>query len=174
MVVIRKANLKDAGNMAKVHVDSWKTTYKGIVPDTYLERLSYERREAMWKHILSNQTNDVVFVAEDDEKGIVGFSSGGQERSQNPVYQGELYAIYLLQAFQGKGIGRQLTNAVVEYLINRGYSNMLLWVLQDNPSRHYYEHIGGKQFSEKVEEMDGKALIECSYVWDDIHTWKLN
>nr|CDQ32556.1 hypothetical protein BN993_01973 [Virgibacillus halodenitrificans] len=34
---IRKANLIDALGVAKVQVDSWKTTYKNIIPEAYLD-----------------------------------------------------------------------------------------------------------------------------------------
>lgn len=41
---IRKANRDDAPGIAKVHVDSWRTTYKGIIPQSFLDELSYEQR----------------------------------------------------------------------------------------------------------------------------------
>lgn len=170
-MLIRRANPQDAASIAKVHVDSWRTTYRGIVPDSYLERLSYGRREAVWKQILSHQTDEGVFVAEVEGHGIVGFSSGGKERSGNSTYHGELYAMYVLKGFQGNGIGRALTNAVVKHLSENGYNSMLVWVLADNPSRGYYEHVGGKKLTDKIEEMNGKHLTETSYGWDDLEIW---
>lgn len=142
-MIIRKANLQDVVAIAKVHVDSWRTTYKGIVPDSYLERLSYERRQVTWTHVITNQLESQVFVAEDDDHGIVGFANGGRERSGNLSYQGELYALYIFKEYQGSGIGRALTRAVVSQLKENGY-NMMTWVLKDNPSLGFYEHIGKK------------------------------
>ncbi|MFJ7661235.1 GNAT family N-acetyltransferase [Lysinibacillus sp. NPDC097162] len=90
---IRKAIEPDAKAIAKVHVDSWRTTYANIVPDEYLINLSYENREQLW---IKNISNDAVFVAENNEGQIIGFSSGGKERSGKYIeFEGELYAIYL-------------------------------------------------------------------------------
>ena len=58
MVTIREARIEDAAGMAKVHVDSWRTTYAGIVPDTYLANLSYARREIFWRDILGNTSEN--------------------------------------------------------------------------------------------------------------------
>jgi hypothetical protein len=64
MVTIREARIEDAAGMARVHVDSWRTTYAGIVPDAYLANLTYARRENLWHDILSNTSgNEYRFVA---------------------------------------------------------------------------------------------------------------
>ena len=103
---ITKANLTDAKGVAKVQVDSWKTTYKNIVPDEYLNKMTYESRELKQNDIISNQT---VFVAETAEGEIVGFSNGGIKRIDSYTgYKGELYAIYLLEEHQSKGLGKLL------------------------------------------------------------------
>ncbi|MEM5594184.1 hypothetical protein AAHH67_24905 [Niallia circulans] len=100
-MIIRKAKDEDAKRIAKVHVDSWRTTYKGIVPDLFLERLNYEEREEIWKKAIPTGS---VFVAENETGEIIGFANGGKERSgQYPGYVGELYAIYLWKPFKDKG-----------------------------------------------------------------------
>lgn len=47
-MIIRKAAMSDATNIAAVHVDSWQTTYQDIIPNHYLDRLSYEQRTELW------------------------------------------------------------------------------------------------------------------------------
>ena len=47
MSLIRPATLEDAPAIARVHVDTWRTTYAGIVPDEHLAKLSYERSQAL-------------------------------------------------------------------------------------------------------------------------------
>ncbi len=113
-ILIRKAEVDDAAGIAKVHVDSWRTTYKGIVPDTFLESLSYEQRELIWKKGI-NENN--VYIAENENGQVIGFSTGGKERTgKYEAYTGELYAIYILKEYQGKGIGRLLVQSVVDDL----------------------------------------------------------
>lgn len=165
---IRTAHVSDAAAIAKVHVESWRTTYKGIVPDDFLARLSYEKRQLLWHQTLTEpERPSFVYVAEDDGGTVIGFVSGGPERSGHPVYTGELYAIYLLASHQRQGIGRQLLSTLVSRLLQDGMTALLLWVLADNPSRRFYERLGGLPVSDKVVTIGGVPLIEVAYGWRD-------
>ncbi|EWG12883.1 GNAT family N-acetyltransferase [Cytobacillus firmus] len=165
---IRTAKLSDAGGIAKVHVDSWRTTYKNIIPEEFLENLSYQSREELWINIIPK---GIVFVAENDEGQIVGFSSGGKERSGDyKEYQGELSSIYILKEFQGQGIGKALVKSVIKELGKSGMNTMLVFVLADNNSALFYEAMGGKIIDKIEVEIAGKKLNELVYGWDTIDT----
>src|SRR5581483_6414909 len=113
MPTVRPAVPADAAAMARVHVDSWQTTYRGILPDAALDRLGYAEREQMWTRLLGRLGGaQCAYVAGDTADEIVGLASGGPERSNDPVYGGELYAIYLLQQHQCRGLGRLLAATV--------------------------------------------------------------
>ncbi|MEO6458091.1 MAG: GNAT family N-acetyltransferase [Chloroflexia bacterium] len=167
-MLIREATPADAPGIARVHVDSWRTTYKGLIPEHIIANRSYEYRERLWIRILNQQPETFVYVAEEDNE-IVGFVSGGSNRSNDPVYKGELQAIYILEAYQGKGMGQRLTSALVMRLMEQGHTSMLLWVLADNrQARRFYEALGGKKVAERQEEMGDALLDELAYGWDDI------
>lgn len=169
---IRTATKKDAAQIARIHIDSWRTTYKGIVPDSYLDRMSYKERTQRWQRKSFEQN---VFVAENKHGEIVGFANGGKERQGVfNGYDGELYAIYLFKEYQGKGIGKQLTQAVVGSLLKDGFNSMLIWVLEDNPATYFYESIGGKRIGEDELEIDGVKLTEIAYGWDDLGQFELD
>ena len=166
--MIRPSRIEDALGIARVHVDSWQTTYKGIVPEKFLADISYERREQNARQHLSNLNNTYTYVAEDEQEHIVGFISGGLNRDTLLKYTSELYAIYVLQEAQGQGIGKKLTRALIERLVQEHYYSMLVWVLADNPSRRFYEVLGGQYVSTKQIEIGGVMLDEVSYGWHDI------
>lgn len=167
---IRKAVLADAKGIARVHVDSWIATYRNIVPDIYLDQLSYDAREQLWNGNLKADNN---FVAENDEGEIIGFADGGKERTgKYAALQGELYSIYILPKYQGKGIGRSLVKRVVEHLKENGYHSMLIWVLEENHSRGFYEKMGGKEVDRKTLTISGKELTEIAYGWEDVDLLK--
>ena len=169
--VIRAAARGDAASIARVHVDAWRSTYAGIVPQTFLDELSYARREAFWAGVLDESgTDHGLFVAQDPKEGIIGFAHGAPERPARPDYAGELYAIYVLKAFQGRGVGRDLVLAVVDWFIGHGIRSMLVWVLVDNPSRRFYERMGGRQLDTKRIDLGGAALDEVAYGWSDVTT----
>jgi GNAT superfamily N-acetyltransferase len=154
-----------------VHVDSWRTTYKGIVPDEVLVNLSYERREHDWRRGLSDPARkNFDFVAESEQGQIVGFVTGGPLRGDDVTYQSELHAIYMLKEFQRQGLGRRLMLALVERLVQAGLTSMLLWVLAANPSRRFYEAMGGRPVKMQLIEIGGVMLDEIAYGWSDIRT----
>ena len=168
-MIIRAAHPADAHGIATVHVDSWRSTYVGIVPDEVLERLSYDNRGQFWQDILTNHNhNNPVFVAEDDAGQITGFASGGKERGGIEDYDGELYAIYLQTHMQGHGIGRRLVCSVATTLAEQGFSSMLTWVLADNPARHFYVAMGGVYVTEQDIQINGTTLSEIAYGWSNI------
>lgn len=168
--MIREAAAADAPAIARVHVEGWRTTYHGIVPDEVLANLSVERREQRWVERLDKADGpECVYVAEDNAGAIVGFASGGPEREGDPVYTGELYAIYLLAEQQGTGIGRQLARMVAERLAAMGHNAMLVWVLAANPARHFYAALGGVPVREKAIMMGDVSLTEVAYGWTDTH-----
>lgn len=165
-IIIRIAKVEDAEGIAKVHVDSWRATYKGIVPVTFLESLSYEQRELIWKKGV-NENN--VYIAEDEYGQVIGFSTGGKERTRKyEAYTGELYAIYILKEYQGKGIGRLLVQSVVDDLKDKSLNSMLIWAIEENPACLFYEALGGKKIDTEEIEIAGKKLSEVAYGWDDI------
>ena len=138
---------------------------RAALADDTLANLSYERREAFWHEaIINDDAPQRVFVAEEDEL-IVGFASCGPERTNNPDYTGELYAIYLFQQNQGKGIGRALTHAVANRLWELGHAGMLVWVLEHNPSRKFYEALGWQEVECKPISIGSVDLIEVAYGW---------
>ena len=166
-IVIREARVEDAAEIARVHVDSWRATYPGIVPDEVLAAQSYERRQEVWERTLRGEVEPTfVYVAEEAGR-IVGFASGGPARDGDPEYQGELYAIYLLPGAQGRGIGRLLVRAVAERLASAGMEAMLVWVLAENPARAFYEKLGGQFLRTQPLHMGDTVLEEVAYGWTD-------
>jgi GNAT superfamily N-acetyltransferase len=169
-VQIRQAVPEDAEGIARVHVSSWRTTYPGIVSAAVLERLSIERSQEYWLKMISNpEEQGFVLVAEDRQVGVVGFASAGPERSGNFPHQGELYAIYMLKGYQGRGVGRRLVSAIAHQLLEQGLSSMLVWVLIDNLFRAFYEALGGEQIGEQNITIGDETLVEVAYGWLDIH-----
>ncbi|MGX1263295.1 L-amino acid N-acyltransferase YncA [Rossellomorea marisflavi] len=130
----RKACLADADGIAAVHVESWQSTYRGIVSDRYLASLSVEEKKVKWERILSEDHHTIVSTTKDGV--VVGFASVGKERSGE--YEGELYAIYLVKEYQGKGIGRELFSRSISSLKALGYHDMFIWVLRENASKTFY------------------------------------
>ena len=164
---IRKATLEDVEGIAKVHINSWKSTYKGIIPDDFLGKLNIESGIKRWRERLENPSEKYrILIAEDDKQQIIGFIDGGNNRGESDTYDAELYSFYLLEEVQKQGIGREMLRAFAEELKNEGFFNLIVWVLKDNPARTFYENMGEKYLESKcLEEL---SVEEVSYGWKDI------
>lgn len=168
-MMIKIAELKDIKGIAKVHVDSWKTTYAGIAPDSYLDDLKYEDRENLWKRVIeAGYEKSCLYIAENEEGDIIGFANGGPERTNYFESAGELYAIYILKEYQGCGIGSNLIKKVANDLLGKGYQSMLVWVLLDNPSRKFYEALNPEKIDTEEITIGGKPLLEIAYGWKEL------
>ena len=106
-LVIRRARAADAAPIARVHVQSWREAYRGLVPDVYLDQLSVAAHERQWRRSFAAGT--WAFVAEWEQR-VVGFASGGLSRARRDI-SGELHLLYVLRASHRHGIGRALFDA---------------------------------------------------------------
>ena len=167
-MLIREADQSDAVGIARVQVDAWRITYKGIVPNNYLATLNYEKRAERWRQILDSDENNFTFVAETSDVQIVGFASAGEMEEPDANFAGELIAIYLLEEYQRQGIGKLLVKAVTQRFLQKEIFSMSVWVLAENPFRKFYESLGGDYISEKQTEIGGASLVEVSYGWKNL------
>ncbi len=169
MIVVREATATDAPGIARVHVDSWRTTYKGMMPDSVINSHTYESRTQMWSRALNNPDwRGFMYVAEDKSGQIVGFASGGPAREYAAGYDSELTALYLLQEYQGKGIGKRLFWAVVRRLEAMGFRSILIWVLAGNEACGFYEKMGGRKVREMQETVGDFTQTDYGYGWSDL------
>jgi len=171
--IIRKAEVEDAPAVAKVHIETWQSHYRGQVPDDYLANLSIENRTKVWVEDFSNpKPKSATFVA-DDLGEISGFCSVGPSRdTEAPHEMGELYAIYLDPSKQRQGIGSALMQAGLDFLREQGFKKATLWVLKTNlKTISFYEAKGWKvDGAEKKEEKSGFIFKEIRY---GIDLWSL-
>lgn len=167
---VRRATVADAGTIAEVRIDSWRATYRGILPVDYLDAMKVEESTALWARILSAASDAAcVFVAEIDGE-IVGFAAGMTLSAPKLGFDSELTAIYLLPSVQRAGIGRRLVAHVAATLASAGANNMLVWVLSQNDvARQFYTRLGAELLKEQAFSWDeGLDLQETGYGWRTI------
>ena len=162
-LVIRRGGMADVARVARVHVQSWRESYAGIMPQAYLDQLSVAAHERQWRRSVT--AGGWLFVAE-RARQIIGFVGGGPARGRRDI-TGEIYVLYLLRSGQGRGVGRALFDAGHYELARGGCRGVLVWVLADNPARGFYERLGGEQAGESMVSIAGTRLREVAYVWPD-------
>ena len=169
--VIRAAGPNDVEAIAHIHVETWRSTYAGIIPDAYLVRMTVAQQRKMWRQLLhgSGRGHDVV-VAELDDGEVVGFAGCGPARRsalpRRAPYDGEVYTLYVALDHQGHGYGKRLLETCFETLRERDKTAAIVWVLADNPARFFYEAQGGQMVAERIESFAGAGLAELAFGWD--------
>jgi len=167
IVRVRRARPDDAVAIAHVHVRSWQSAYRGLVPQEYLDGLDPERRRQMWERVLATDgwPRSGTLVAENDD-GVVAFAHVGPSRDDDAEGTvGELSAIYALSTVWGTGVGRALMAEALRTLAGAGYAEATLWVLDTNErARRFYEAAGWRpDGAVKVDSTRGFPLAEVRY-----------
>jgi ribosomal protein S18 acetylase RimI-like enzyme len=141
--LIRKALPDDAPAIARAHVDSWRSAYRGLLPDDRLARLDHLHMAKRFRETIATGSED-IYVAEETGT-ITGFLAVGpcRDRDTDQESAREIYALYLSPQFWRRGIGRGLCEKAEEILKSQGCSKALLWVFEDNRrARRFYEAMG--------------------------------
>lgn len=161
--MIRSATIQDAGAIARIHIDSWRVAYKGIVDDVVLEELDIGLKTERWMRILSESLSD-TYVFESGGK-VSAWISYGKCRDDDREGFGEIWALYVSPEEWRHGRGRALISFVEEIASNARTADLTLWVLERNlQGRAFYEKIGYKpDGSVKTFELGNQTLEEIRY-----------
>jgi ribosomal protein S18 acetylase RimI-like enzyme len=166
-MIVRETRLEDCPAIARVQVDSYRSAYASILPQDYLERFSYEEQAEDWRVLLLNKHRELLLVAEIEPGEIAGYILGRPGISAIPPYDSEIVALHVRQVYQRHGIGQALMAAMARRLKANGCAAAMLWVLAQNPTRAFYEKLGGSQLGERTIELDehGTTAVETAYGW---------
>jgi ribosomal protein S18 acetylase RimI-like enzyme len=166
--VIFPAGPSDAEDLARVHVTSWRETYRGLLADAFLARMSEPGFARRFRRQLTEPGKSVTLAAA-DRYGLVGYAQGGASRRGVPG-EAEVQTLYVLRAAQGHGLGKQLMAQTARALAVEGATSLMISVLRDNiRARGVYEHLGGEPEAPRQEPgPGGRLLYEVAYRWRDI------
>ena len=164
--IIRKKERKDCQEVAHVVTVAWNETYRGIVPDEFLDNL-YKNEEERGKNSFDkfDENENHQYVLEVANK-IVGFVNVGSTDETNFTNCGEIHAVYIINGYKGYGFGKKLIETGINELKNMGYDKMVIGCLDGNKSNEFYKHIGGKFIKTRIFEK--LQLPENVYYFDKI------
>jgi L-amino acid N-acyltransferase YncA len=166
---VRTAVLEDAVHIGHVQAQSWKSTYKGIVHDSYLDAINAEERAGWSENRIINSAEDVLVLVEQESNKIIGFAYIGKCREKNVAADGEIHAIYLYQEFQGKGGGKLLFSEAVARLKKKNYLSMMVSVLTENRSGcAFYEKLGGRYIGVDKVVIEDYSYATSTYFWEKL------
>jgi ribosomal protein S18 acetylase RimI-like enzyme len=176
VIAIRRARPSDAASIGAVHVAAWRSAYPGILPDGYLARLSAPRQAAYYDnairsgvgvHVAAASGLDIPGGGSTGAPRVVGFVTGDRARNSG-IGDGEIETLYILDDWRDRGLGRRLIRAAASHLAASGCRSAYCWVLRDNPSRWFYQRLGGKPVAEASIRVGGSSVVQTAFIWDPI------
>ena len=173
---IRTATLQDACDMAKIHVQAWRSGYEGIMSAEYLRSQSVETRTEEWSEALSTSSPGINLVIELEE-AIVGFCVYGPARDSDLSHEnsGELVALNISPNYWSMGLGSELIKHVISDSDKRMWQSLYLWVLEGNSrARRLYEYMGFENTGTAKTDVSitGNELRDIRYVYKRPLIWK--
>lgn len=162
--VIRKNELRDQGQMARIKIDGWRMAYDKIIASKYLKELDYTSQKE--RYISSfDDYKDLVLVADRDGE-ILGYSCFNYG-DKSGKYDAELVSLYIKKAESGRGIGSNLLIETAKELYSNGMKNMIVWCLADNQNAiNFYEGLGGKNIDQKRAKIGDQYYDEYGFFFD--------
>jgi ribosomal protein S18 acetylase RimI-like enzyme len=167
MIFIREARAEDLAPIAALRIDNWQTTYKGLLPQLFLEGLNCEKETQYWVNF-SQTKNHSVFVAIDEHENLLGYV--GIKPFDESYTIGEIYALHTASAFRGTGAGKALIHHAATQFKTKEINEMRLWVVKGNDKAvAIYEHLGAEIYTSQVEKIDGVDVPEMGMIWTDLN-----
>jgi ribosomal protein S18 acetylase RimI-like enzyme len=167
---IQLVTVQDAAELAALHATSWKSAYRGILSDEYLDTKADAERALHWQRRFDNVSSSFGIAARDGQR-IIGFA--WIDMDDDPEFGHLLDNLHVLPSLKGKGVGRALLSAVASELIARSANRSLfLWVYEENhAARGFYDKLGGVAAERKqVTTLDNRTAWQWRYAWKDITT----
>ena len=166
-MIYRQAQLTDAEQIAQLHAESWRRTYRGLFTDEFLDNEADSNRRSVWNERLASTRQD-QFVRVAEDAGILGFVCAyGHE---DKVWGSLVDNLHVALGYQRQGIGTQLLGHVLAWLHAHYPSDpVYLWVMARNSqARGFYEKLGASNAGsvDKANPVGGGSALNCRYVWD--------
>jgi GNAT superfamily N-acetyltransferase len=167
MLRLREAAERDFAAIARLHAESWRSAYRGMLSDEYLDHRVHLERATLWQQRFSERAEKPFFVilAEVEEE-LAGFACVFPD--EDPTYGAFLDNLHVVPQRTGQGIGRRLLSAVAERLLtDERRGGLYLWVIEQNARAHqFYAKAGALEVEcAELSMPDGSRQKEMRCFW---------
>ena len=167
--IFRTAHAGEAATIAALHAESWRSAYRGLLPDAYLDRTVHAERLAHWQARLAADASPAceVLLAEVDGAPAGFMCLIPDAEPENGIY---LDNLHVLPAWQGLGLGRALmARAARRTRLLAPGRPLFLYVIETNhQARQCYLRWGGQETGRLMAELPGPCQLPVLRIaWPD-------
>jgi GNAT superfamily N-acetyltransferase len=164
---IRPATVEDLPAIARIHIEGWQTAYASFLPAHALAAMQPSQQEEYFRRWLFPEKDALLsFVAEVDGE-VIGFCVAGRNEGEPQGYDGEIYKLFVSNAWQSQGWGHRLLNAALAAMQRQGFARVAIWSFHQSRAVHFYQSLNGKivhHTTLPVEDMEAEV---------DVFGWEL-
>lgn len=164
-IEIRPATAPDAAAIADLHQRSWRSAYRGLLPDSYLDGRAGTELAARWRRTFAKDEPRRVILVALAPDGIVGFVAAWPNTSRMALIDN----LHVAPGRRGGGIGQRLMGRAAAELRRLGFRSVFLEVIEGNhDARGFYRRLGGIEGELFVEPIGGHPTRVIPVAWDDL------
>jgi len=167
---IRNAELSDAERIAFIHAESWRSTYRGILSDEFLDKAVWDERRSFWqKRMREPGAEQRLILLACEKNEALGFLC--LYLDADPRWGALLDNLHIHPNHKGLGLGSALTARAANWVLaQRPQSGLYLWVYEQNhQAREFYEKLGGTKVEKLLKKtVEGKQVSTLRYVWTEL------
>jgi len=164
-IEIRPATAADSAAIAELHQRSWRSAYRGLVPDSYLDGRAGTELAARWSRTFAKDEPRRVIVVAMAPDGIVGFVAAWPSTARMALIDN----LHVAPGQRGGGIGRRLMGRAAAELRGLGFEAAFLEVIEGNHgARGFYRRLGGIEGELFLEPIGGHPTPVFPVIWDDL------
>lgn len=153
--MIRAGRIEDADTIANIKIDNWRKTYLNIFPDEYLRSLDLEIEIEKYKNSFNNRN----VITYEKEGKIIAYCYYGESKDKYlEEYTGEIFALYVKNDCQDRGVGTALLQEAIKDL-SKSNKKIFLWCAKENNRAiKFYKKNGLEILGKDTENIGGKDV----------------
>jgi ribosomal protein S18 acetylase RimI-like enzyme len=165
-LALRDATLADAEAIAALHAASWRSAYRGIMPDAYLDGDCATERSAYWRARLAQPLPGGHVLLAHDGEALLGFIAVWPDPQM--AFDAYLDNLHVAPGSRGRGIGRELLGAAARRLADEGRRTLCLWVYDANRGAFdFYRALGAAVVERGIDQFAGRGIPHTKLAWED-------
>ncbi len=165
--MIRDANVTDAAAIADLHVRSWRSAYRGIVDDAYMDGALAEETADHWRGVFARDHSDGLILVAEQQDAIIGFIAVWPDADDPNT--GYIDNLHVDPDRRGGGIGQRLLAEAARRLPQLGFHSAALWVFAENSGAvRFYERLNGRAAARTRKPVGGRLIEGIRMAWDDL------
>lgn len=159
------AQLSDIPQITKLYVQNWQSTYRGLLPDHFLDSLTVESAVQKWTDYLRSDGHTLLTAH--DGQLFCGFAACKPDNELSDCIY--LDSLHVAKTARGKGVGTRLIREIGQLAHAKGYRKMSICIVKGNDNaRNLYTKLGAVHYKDFTDDFHGTPSNSEKLLWESL------